>query len=635
MVVATEFFDRRPRREPAPTRRFLIPSVQVSFIDTTQKDGGVFDPPKIENGVKQNDQTEMFNVADVVAEWEALERRYQILESRVQQEAGCTQAEAAKLLEHVPGYLLVKRAEETARSVLHRPIRMWSRRDRQQMERALAQSLTAIEQMERQVDTWETDPERMQRALSNIAMTGTSSSTTDITRTWYQELNERRAFLRAHILKAKRKLDNLTSFTPREEKIRRQLERFAPLEDFPHSIDNQHNAQALQEVLAELEPIFFALQPSLALIRTPQEEVESSPNVTPGDQSNSVSQGRAEKSSFQSKEEVLLEQLHTDPDFRPLGSELGIYEAQFGDLLYDILSGETFAVELPIANHLSATSKESVLRETIRTLDTSRALCLWIGLPYPASDIVNELHDGKKYQINMDKLHDLVTVIAADQGAIRLPKSTMTRLLQLIKSVLDIEPVAIGTQSEQNSSGMAPIESLSDLLPAIRQYFSSGKIMNTQTQAYVTQVEHQPVPEAMDRRILQLKTDVIEQHFSGNQKTFQEAAWKWAQEQIPLHKTTDIFNRPETDVCDVVSIMSPMRLATVMTLLSSNPEQRQWLRIHQISKSDWERVARMILSWKEEVKTEQCYHPSQSFADLVQIVFMFRVIESVSFSDDK
>lgn len=635
MVVATEFFDRRPRREPAPTRRFLIPSVQVSFTDTTQKDEGVFDPPKIEKGIKQNDQTEMFNVADIVAEWEALERRYQILESRVQQEAGCTQAEAAKLLEHVPGYLLVKRAEETARSVLHRPIRMWSRRDRQQMERALAQSLTAIEQMERQVDTWETDPERMQRALSNIAMTGTSSSTTDITRTWYQELNERRAFLRAHILKAKRKLDNLTSFTPREEKIRRQLERFAPLEDFPHSIDDQHNAQALQEVLVELEPIFVALQPSLALIRTPQDEVESSPNVTPGDRSNSVSQSGTEKSSSRSKEAVLLERLHTDPNLRPLGSELGIYEAQFGDLLYDILSGETFAVELPIVNHLSATSKESVLRETIRTLDTSQALCLWIGLPYPASDIVNELHDGKKYQINMDKIHDLVTVIAADQGAIRLPEGTMIKLLRLIKSILDIEPIATGTQSQENPSKLAPIESLNDVWPAIRQYFSREEFPTIQTQVLGTQVEHQPVPETMNKRVKQLETDIILRYFSGDQKAFREAAQKWAQEQIPVRRSTKMFNRSETDLCDIVSIMSPMRLATVMTLLSSNPEQRQWLRLHQISRNDWERAARKILSWKEELKTEQCYHSSQSFADLVQIVFMLRIIESVLVSDDE
>lgn len=628
MVVATEFFDRRPRREPAPARRLTVPDIQFTFTPTVKTVEAV---PVVEKEVDKTQESVQrtedrpvpgapkIDTSGLVTRWDEIALAYTALQGRVAVATDCTKQQANHFLQHLPGFLNYATAEKSVQTAINTPHQLWSAKEQRAVDRALARGAQAIQEMFRQFTILEADPQRLQRHIADLeGMKSVEKRQSDGLSQWYLDLMERRAFLRSSIHQIKYKLTTLSQLTPRETRVAEQLDRFAALEDFPNRINTYEDAVALQAVLDELELVFASIQNCAVCIREPEECIDT---TTVENLDQAVADAQTEIVS----RAVQIQNLPAT------GSELGLYEVQLGDSVYDILSGSSYAPELPILGYLSKAGRQQVVEEVSATLEYSYALCTWIGLPFPASELLNELHEGYSYRIDLDKLHDLVTLVAADVGGIDLPDQTTQRLVRLVTQVLSTYASNHAIDNDQVEDAVT-ISSLDDLWPAFRSYLGfkkDRKLVENRVEKPVPKTEESVVTNILPR-IRRLQEFVVKEHFGSDFQTFYNAVQVWAEKKLMVQRVQGIFSKNKQTAHNVLTILDPVQMSTILAVLDPGTEQRRWLQLHQIQESDWQRVAHTIKDWCSEVSLERCFTPDLSFGELVHCVYVLRLLDTDS-----
>lgn len=647
MVVASEFYDRRPRRKPNQARHLAIPKLQFVY----NKEVELADLKSSLD--KDNNQNNLIRsgTEKVVQELQSRQARLYTIRREIMLAAKCSEAEADQLLQHIPGYQHIDRVKEMTRTVMSKPLRYWTAADEQRLTEVLSASDTALRQILVHVKLLQAKPDRLHRMIDDVVHTN------DVARkdAWYEELMERRAYLRSYLNKALYKLRQLPDRTPREQKLENELDRFLPLEDFPHRIDNPEDAIALQKVLAELEPLFLSLQTSIAVIREPEEVFKKKNTAKDVKQEKKqsievITNKKNDKNDTSTNVDIDISVLQDDPNLQALGTELGIYEAQSGESLPDLLAGDSYAPELPIMYQLSESQQPLLIGEVINALDSSNALCLWIGFPFPASDLPNEVSEGRQYFIDIDRLHDLVTVIAADMEMVQIPSNIEQLLSDLIKRVTETySEVVADVDDEARYEQVAAVQSLEDLWPAFRAYFVDGgkqannsadkhllePIVESEYESDIDQkleleTEYPPsetVSKAVLRRINRIQADVAKEYYAGDHKLFRAQVKNWLAKEIDSHADITRFQEKTCRYYNVVRLIEPMQMNTIAELMEPGSEQQRWLKMHNIPKREWLTMVQLVKTWQDEVEKEYCYHPNHTFGELAQIIFALRALD--------
>ncbi len=622
MVVATEFFDRRPRREPGPARRLMMP--YETFSDSITTKTTYTDDSVVRTQSDEKEEATKAHAATMVSAWDFIERSYNELRVQVTTVAGCSLQQADSLLQHLPGYYRLQQADSIARIVFRKPTRLWSAEDQKQINIAVRDGERALRDISQQLEALSSNSDRLQRLVRDSdTLDSSDTDSAELHTAWCRGLMVRRAAIRSAALQANYKLQKLPSYTAREEQIARQLERFAPLEDFSNTIQTDDEAIALHKVLHELEPLFASIKPLLPLIREPH-EIPVIPQQKVVTEEPKVRQSRKPRNRS----------THTIP---ALGTELGEYDVTWGDTIEDILFGDTGATELPVLNQLSTSYRQRVIEEVQYALETSPAFCSWIGLPYPASELLGEVGEGQTYRINIDKLHDLVALVAVDQGAINLPSQTEKTLVQLMTRVLRTYEAERGdTEQFQEASQPKTIRSLDDLWPALCSYVGVGR-RDVRVNAAKGETKKQGNLHTLapiHNRIRRIESQVTEQFFSGDKERFNAAMHDWAREHLLVRKRSGRLSRSDDVMQDLTNTLAPMQLATIATLVQPGAEQRRWLRLHRFESSDWQRVMAVVTRWQALAEREQCSHPSLSFGDLLQVMYAIHLIDEAGNEGD-
>ena len=662
MVVATEFYDRRPQRTPAPARRRNLPAVRFVYrtvTPTSHAHEGVASTPLT------TDTTPYGECADLVATWNDQEKQYRSLRDRVIYISGGTLRQVEAIFHHLPGYVRYQKAESVVLPLLQRSYSQWTETAKRRVQRAITDRKTVIENWRRQVEQWETEPERVVRLLSTVPQPQHANAVSDRNYNfWINELAERRAYLRAHVKKAIHQLDQLSDRTPREESLRASLDRFAPLEDFPHVVTEDAEALALQAVLAELESLFQSLLPSMSIIRdpasvdtavetdssvtetaAPEQAISPAAKTTPEPDvdmaaSDSSQKETAPKHSPRNSAGAIdiHPPAHTSPDPTPRKRtvELGTYDVQWGDTLGDILTGQSDAELLPIFDLLRPAQQQQVIIDTVDVLDHAPALCAWIGVPHPASDLPNLLEADGQVSLDLDKLHDLVSLITLDHGLIKMPAAKQKKMQQELAAVLE----AYGHTEEDaaESVTLTPIESLHDLWPAMQSYFSGGvKGAAEPARATVNPVSSVPteVPPELQKRTEAIRAQAIKHHHNDDESSFREAAHAWADAYLRVRRQQPWFSSGanQSDEVSLLQLLEPVQLDTVASLLADTPERTQWLRVHRIPKKAWVRAAQAISKWQEELAAESCHHNCLTVGQLVRTVYALQCLDTLRQTD--
>ena len=636
MVVATEFHDRRPRDSSRPLRRLSLPSVRL-----------VYRPDNATAAASSNSQTKpnpnglhseyvTVTSSQLVQDWQAAQTNYVRVRDRLMLLCECTQRQAESLLQHVPGYLRYQACVDTALSLLNKPYQHWSQTDRKRFAQAVTTCVDMVEHFAQQVLVWEQRPERAQRLARHLPHPQQfRQSRQQAQQQWWQELSERRAVVRSHIHQAQRRLENYTQISPREKSLARVLERFAPLEDFPNMITNDADALALQTVLQELEPLLTRLRPNLDLIRNTYEKDMIATTVAPAPEQSRVTADTSKPSAAEPQEHFLAKRSTDQVAMRRAVSnkikhtaipQLGQYELLAGDSVYDTLMSDKMFSALPILRLSKPAEQESIVLAVLEALESSPAISEWIGLPYPIDDMSRiELVDGERIFLQLDRLHDLVTLVASEYGAVTLPPEHDRALRNQLRTVL-------GDRRKPNDSTQAPvvIQSVSDLWPALRAYFRLSRdssAVHDSTTTSVVDIQTSIVPAQLYKQL-----EVLHAHAAAQKELtiakFYQQAQTWADTQLLLLPRQTVRLRRPPEPPTATRTLGQLTLAQVDVLSVHSAERQRWLRLHAIADQSWRSVVRQLRSWQHLLETERYFHTALTVNDVAVTVYALNTLQT-------
>ncbi len=465
MVVATEFYDRRPRR--------VLPEIKTKQIDSSET---VAFNSSVESVTDDRN-------SNFLEWWTDIESRYERLHDELMSISKCTYSEARCVLEHIPGFVILKKTQNKVFFLAQKPYAVWDRSDVEEFRQLLRSCEKVMNKFESQVLEWKKNPSRLERVINNLLRLFKYDNNYS-KRQWMKDLNERRAYIRANVLKAKIRLKYLTNKTPHELSLEKSLYRFEVLEDFPNQVTEEDDAFALQKILVELEAYLESILPSLSIINSyntirneKSEKVavnETSQHELSGEENN--------KELLLNNEEISTQNFNSSTSMVETEHEdilgLGTYDIQIGDNMYDILYGETEAPSLPLLDVLKETQKNELINSVMKVLDSNSAYCKWLGIPYPATELPDFINKNTTFSINLDNLHDLISLEASKLGFILIPDTELKKINDKLQQVTHYYNLHVNSNVEREKSDLVTIESIDDILPALKSYFSFKQVKN-------------------------------------------------------------------------------------------------------------------------------------------------------------
>ncbi len=573
----------------------------------------------------------------------ALEARLDRVRDELARTLVCSTDQAGLLISALPGSLRI--GVDLARLQTLQSVSPATRPAHHQI--LAAQLLSDIEKKVEQIETtgahWLTNPDRARRRLQQLLVLDAGDDQTSDLSERIVRAAERRAILRAYTHRARKRIDTAASPSLRERALRSRLERFLPLDDFPHRVTEVADLEALEALLQELEPVFTEIKPELDALPEVSEPV---PTTVLPVEDEPVELVDDDPWDDQVEVDVTIPTQTTDafvehtPTFTttelpewesdiPTTKErpelsLGECTLQRGDTFYDLILGQTLIGLLPILQQLSTDQISHIAEISYQFLEANPNLRYQVGFATSLDEV--GIDSLRTPTIQLDLLSDIVVWLAANEGLVAIERRVLQTLRRRLEK-LNREPLSDRVRAPV---GVEPvvINSLSDLWPALQDYLGMGteQISTPTTTAALSpytprlQADGVALVRISSDNLARLEQVLVDTVYDGAVTAYEADFQDWTQHALANEKTR--AGQP------ILVVLAPLSLPVVERLLRPSVDLDRWLRLHQIEPNDWRVWVRRLKVWRRLLREQQQWSDNLFISDVLRRVYALEQLQA-------